>query len=299
MGRPSDRILGIALVTGGVVLWSTAGFFVRLLELDNATIQAWRSLFGALSLLAIVLLQHGRRTPQAFRSIGVAGLAVAPISAISMFTYVEALKLTTVANVMIVYATVPFIAAAVAFVWMGERSTRRTIVASAIALLGIGVMVGSATRAGDIAGDALSLLMTLTFAILLVMARRYPSLSMAPINALGAALCALLFWPLMPGVAVTLHELVVLAAFGTATMGLAYLLFLTGGRRIPSGEAGLIGLLEVVLGPLWVWIGFGEVPSRAAIVGGGLVLGAVAWFLSDGIPWRARKAALSGARGDQ
>src|SRR5690242_21646524 len=69
MGRPSNRVLGIALVAGGVVLWSTAGLFVRLLELDNATIQAWRSLFGALSLLIIILGQHGRRTPEAFRSI--------------------------------------------------------------------------------------------------------------------------------------------------------------------------------------------------------------------------------------
>lgn len=86
MGRMSDRVLGIALVTGGVVLWSTAGLFVRLLDLDSSTIQAWRSLFGALSLLAIVLLQHGRGTPQAFRSIGLRGLAAVPISAISMFT---------------------------------------------------------------------------------------------------------------------------------------------------------------------------------------------------------------------
>ncbi len=299
MGRPSDRVLGIVLVTGGVVLWSTAGLFVRLLELDNATIQAWRSLFGALSLLAIVLLQHGLRTPQVFRSIGWAGVAAVPVSAISMFTYVIALKLTTVANVMIVYATVPFIAAAVAFVWNGERSTRRTIVASAVALLGIGVMAGSATRVGDLAGGALSLLMTLTFAILLVMARPYPSLSMAAINALGAGLCALLFWPLMPGVGVTARELAILAAFGTATMGFAYLLFLSGGRRIPSGEAGLIGLLEVVLGPLWVWIGFGEVPDRAAILGGGLVLGAVIWFVSDGVVRPRRTVALRAARGDQ
>jgi drug/metabolite transporter (DMT)-like permease len=279
--RPSDRALGIALVAGATVLWSTAGFFVRLLDLDNWTMQAWRSLFGALSLLAIIVGQHGRRTPQAFRAIGLVGLAAVPIATISMFTYVAALKLTTVANVAVVYATVPFIAAAVAFVWNGERSTRRTIIASAIALVGICIMVGSATRGGDLAGDALSLLMTVAFAVQLVMARRYPSLSMAPVNALGAMLCALLCWPLMPGVSVSPSQLLILAAFGTTTMGVSYLLFLTGGRRIPSGEAGLIGLLEVVLAPLWVWIGFGEIPARAAVVGGTLVLGAVVWYLSD------------------
>src|SRR5262249_13208462 len=135
----------------------------------------------------------------------------------------------------------------------------------------------------DFEGDALTLLMTVTFAVLVVMARRYPSLSMAPINALAATLCALVCWPLMPGAAVTTEELLILAAFGTLTMGLSYLLFLTGGRRIPSGEAGLIGLLEVVLAPLWVWLAFGETPSSAAFVGGSLVLGAVLWFLSEGL----------------
>jgi len=285
MSRPTDRALGIALVTGGTVLWSTGGLFVRLLDLDNWTMQAWRSLFGALSLLVIIAGQHGRRTAHAFRSIGFVGIVAVPVSAISMFTYVVALKLTTVANVMVVYATVPFIAAAVAFIWNGERSHRRTIVASAIALIGVGIMMGSATRGGDLAGNALSLVMTLAFSILLVMARRYLSLSMAPINALAAGLCALVCWPLMPGISVSSRELVILAAFGTVTMGLSYLLFLTGGRRIPSGEAGLIGLLEVVLGPLWVWLGFGEVPARSAIIGGTLVLGAVVWYLSNGRTW--------------
>lgn len=283
MNRLSDRALGIALVVGGVVLWSTAGVFVRLLDLDNWTLQAWRSLFGALSLLAIVVAQHRQRTMHAFRAIGLAGLAAVPVSAISMFTYVVALKLTTVANVMVVYATVPFIAAAIAFIWNRERSAPSTILASAIALIGVGIMVGSATRGGDLAGDALSLIMTLTFAILLVMARRYRSLSMAPINALAAALCALVCWPLMPGVSVSARELLILAAFGAATMGISYILFLTGGRRIPSSEAGLLGLLEVVIAPLWVWIGFGEVPARSAVIGGTLVLLAVVWHLSNGL----------------
>ena len=299
MARSGERTLGIALVGGATVLWSTAGLFVRVLDLDNWTMQVWRALFGALSLLAIVFLQHGRRTSQAFLGIGRAGLAAVPIAAISMFTYVAALKLTTVANVMIVYATVPFIAAAVAFVWNGERSSRRTIVASAIALAGVGVMVGSSTQGGDLAGDAFALLATLTLAVQLVMARQYPSLPMAPVNALAATLCALLCWPFMPGVSVAARELVILAAFGAVTMGLAYLLFLTGGRRIPSGEAGLIGLLEVVLGPLWVWLSFGEVPSGAAMVGGALVLGSVVWFLSDGVAWSDPKAALSPVRRDQ
>ena len=271
---------GIVLVTAATVLWSTAGLFVRALDLDVWTIQAWRSLFGALALVAIVFIQHGSRTPAVFRSIGRAGLAAVPVSAISMLAYIAALELTTVANVMVVYATVPFVAAGIAFVWIGERPARNTLVASAIALLGISVMAGSATRAGDVAGNALSLLMTASFSVLLVMVRRHPSLPMAPINALGAALCAILCWPLMPAGVPGAVDLAILALFGLTTMGIGYLLFLAGGRLIPSSEAGLIGLLDVILGPLWVWLAFGEQPGEAALTGGGIVFSAVLWYLA-------------------
>src|SRR5262249_61368151 len=121
-----------------------------------------------------------------------------PVSAVSMFAFIAALKFTTVANVMIVYATVPLVAAAIALVWLGELVTRRTVIASLVALLGIVVMAGAAARLEDLAGDALSLLMTVTFAGLVVMARRHPTLSMVAVNAPASLLCALLLWPLMP-----------------------------------------------------------------------------------------------------
>jgi len=281
--QTSGRAYGIALVAGATVLWSTAGLYVRLLDFDVWTIQAWRSLFAALSLFALVVADKGRQAPRAVWAIGWPGLAAVPISAVSMICYVAALKLTTVANVMIVYATVPFVAAGVSFLWLGERIRRRILIASAVALAGIMIMAGSATRPNDIAGDAISLLMTVTFAVLLVMGRRYPSLAMAPINALAAALCAIVCWPLMSGGVPAPGDLLILAVFGATTTGLAYLLFLTGARHIPSSEAGLIGLLDVVLGPLWVWLGFGEEPGLLAMIGGGVVLAAVLWYLSDGV----------------
>ncbi len=283
MGQSGGRAYGIALVAGATVLWSTAGLYVRLLDFDVWTIQAWRSLFAALSLFALVFIDKGRRAPRAIWSIGWPGLAAVPISAVSMLCYVSALKLTTVANVMIVYATVPFVAAGVSFLWLGERIRRRILIASSVALVGIVIMAGSATRPADIAGDAISLLMTVTFSVLLVLGRRYPSLAMAPINALGAALCAIVCWPLMSGGVPDVGDLLILAVFGATTTGLAYLLFLTGARHIPSSEAGLIGLLDVVLGPFWVWLGFGEEPGTLAMIGGGVVLAAVLWYLSQGL----------------
>lgn len=282
MGQIGARAYGMALVTAAAVLWSTAGFFVRLLSVDVWTMLAWRSLFAAISLFLVVWFQIRLQPLQTIRAVGWPGLVAVPIAAISMGAYVVALKLTTVANVMIVYATVPFVASGVAFFWIGEKAKSRLLLASAVALIGIAIMAGSATRPQDIAGNAIAFLMTLAFGMQLVMARRYPSLEMAPVNALGAAVCAVISWPLMAAGIPNLHQLIILALFGITTTALAYLLFLTGGRHIPSGEAGLIGLLDVVLAPFWVWLVFGEQPGRAAIIGGGLVLASVLWYLSLG-----------------
>ena len=274
------RARGIALVALASVVWSTGGLYVRFLDLDLWTLQAWRSLFSALSLLAVVLLDKGRDAPKAFRDMGVLGLLAAPIAGVSMICFVAALKFTTVANVMVIYATVPFVAAGVAYLWVRERIERRTLIASVLALLGVSVMAGNATRAADLLGNALSFLMTLSFSVLLVMARRYPSMAMAPINALGALLCAAFCFPLVTGGVPSLSEMLTLAVFGATTTGFAYLLFLNGGRLIPSSEAGLVGLLDVPLAPLWVWLVFGEEPAGSALIGGGIVLAALVWCLS-------------------
>lgn len=283
MNESNNRARGIALVAAASVVWSTGGLFVRFLDLDLWTMQAWRALFSALSLLVAVIIDRGRETPNAFRDMGRLGLLAAPIAAVSMICFVAALKLTTVANVMVIYATVPFVAATVAYLWVREKIEQRTLIASLVALFGVGIMAGSATRPSDLLGNALSFLMTLAFAVLLVMARRYPTMAMAPINALGALLCALFCWPLVPGGMPSFSEMLILALFGATTTGFAYLLFLTGGRLIPSSEAGLIGLLDVPLAPLWVWLAFGEEPGSSALIGGGIVLAALIWCLSGGL----------------
>jgi drug/metabolite transporter (DMT)-like permease len=285
--QSGKRVRGIALVAAASVVWSTGGLFVRFLDLDLWTMQAWRALFSALSLLVVVIIDKGGEAPKAFYDMGRLGLLAAPVAAVSMICFVAALKLTTVANAMVIYATVPFVAAAVAYLWVREKIERRTLIASLGALFGIAIMAGSATRPSDLAGNALSFLMTLSFAVLLVMARRYPSMAMAPINALGALLCALFCFPFVPSGMPSASEMLVLAIFGATTTGFAYLLFLNGGRLIPSSEAGLVGLLDVPLAPLWVWLVFGEEPTFSALIGGAIALAAVIWCL-----WGLREAKL-------
>ena len=279
----SKRHLGIAMVASSAVLWSTAGLFVRMADLDAWTMIGWRSIFSALFLFGLLLVRSGRHSFAALRSMGRQGFVSIPISIVSTITYVFALKLTSVANVMTIYATLPFVATGIAFVWLGERVGPRVLIASAIALVGIVIMAGSVTDPRDVAGNLMAFLMTFGFGLQLVHTKRYPDLDMTLVMALAAALCALLCWPLMGTMLPNPGQLVVLALFGFLTTGLAYVLVLNGGRYITSGETGFISMVDVVLGPLWVWLFFAEQPARSVLIGGALVLASVLWYLGKGL----------------
>jgi drug/metabolite transporter (DMT)-like permease len=287
----SGRSYGILLASIATLMWSSAGLFVRLLDLDTWTTLGWRSLFGGLTLLVISLYQE--RRPRLAGAPGSIGLYVfaGVIAGLSMYGYIAAIKLTTVANVLAIYATTPFICAAIAFFWMREKPDRRVMIASGISLVGVLIVVGFAARLDDIAGNGMALLMTVAFAYLLVLARRQPGLKLAPVNAIGSWLCVLLALPLMSHQIPSATELAILAVFGSTTSGLAYLLFMTGSRYIQAAEAGLIGLTDILLGPLWVFLVFGENPGLPTTLGGILILFSVLWYM-----WGRLRAAQAIAR---
>ena len=199
---------------------------------------------------------------------------------IAISAYAAAVMTTTIADVMVIYATLPFAAAAIGFLVNGERVAPRTLMASGLALVGIVVMVASGLGSGRLLGQSLSMLMTLAFAGMIVLQRRRPRASMIAVNclgALGSGVFGLANSPLQP---ISLYDFAILFVFGLTTIGLAFVIFMEGAKFIPSAEAGLIALLDVVLGPIWVFIAFGENPGLATILGGATVLAAAVWRLA-------------------
>lgn len=275
---------GALFVAGAAFLWSGGGLFVRMAGLDAWTTTFWRSLFALLSLLVVAFMQHGRATPLKLARIGAQGCVSAALTTTSTIAYIFALRLTTVANVMTVYAAMPFLVTIVAYFWLGERVSKRFIGAGLIAMAGISIMVGGASSVRDIQGLAMSLLMTLTFALLLVHARRYPGVDMTVANVFTNLFCVLVAFPFARHGLPSPHGLMACALFGVFSSGVAYTLFLVGGRLIPSAEAALLSLLDVALGPLWVWLIYDERPDRQVLTGGGLVVGAVVFHLVGKLP---------------
>jgi drug/metabolite transporter (DMT)-like permease len=280
-GDKSARRRGVLLVLIATVLWSLAGVFARLLaHLDVWTVMGWRALLGAASIAAVGLIEwrNGRlENPLGF---GALSPLVALLAMIAISAYTASVMTTTIADVMVIYATLPFVAAAIGFLINGERVSTRTLLASGAALVGIIVIAASGLGSGRLLGQALSMLMTLAFAAMIVLQRRRPGASMIAVNCLGALGSGLFGLANSPLEAISLHDFAILFVFGLTTIGLAFVLFMEGAKFIPSAEAGLISLLDVVLGPFWVFIAFRENPGLATLIGGAIVLGAALWRMA-------------------
>ena len=213
-------------------------------------------------------------TLTAFRSMGRAGLGVAACTAVASGAFVVALNHASVANVLFLQALAPIAAALLAWIVLGKAVLRRSWIAMAIAVLGVGLMVGG-PGTGGVIGVSASLVMTLSFAVGLVITRHRRDISMAPAICLSQLLVLLAAAPLADPASITTHDLSFLVLLGVGQIGLGLVFLTVGARLIPAAEVALITMLEIVLGPLWVWIALSERPAGTTIVGGVIVILAV------------------------
>ena len=268
------RRRGQIYVALAAVAWSTAGVLQRQLDLDTATQVFGRAVFAALALLAYVAVIERGRVARAFRSVGLAGVAVALCVATASAGFIAALNHASVARVLFLLAASPVMAALLARVVLGEPITRRTAWAMALALGGITLMLG-APGEGSLEGDALALLAALAFAVMIVITRARHDVSMAPATCLSQVILVVVFLPFATPGAISGEDVGWLAALGIGQIGLGFALLTVGARLIPAAQVGLITLLEVVLGPLWVWLALDERPSTLTLVGGAIVIAAI------------------------
>jgi drug/metabolite transporter (DMT)-like permease len=265
---------GQVYVALAAVAWSSAGVLQRQLSLDTATQVAGRAAFAAVALLLYVAIVERGRVVRACLSVGIAGVGVAVCVAVASGAFIAALNHTTVARVLFIQAIAPVLAALLARVLLGEPISRRTVAAMAIALAGVTLMLG-APGAGNVRGDGLALLMALAFALSIVITRHRREVSMAPATCLSQLLLVAAFAPFASFGEVAGDDLLWLALLGAGQIGLGLVLLTIGARLITAAQVALITLLEVVLGPVWVWMALNERPDTATLAGGAIVIAAI------------------------
>jgi drug/metabolite transporter (DMT)-like permease len=268
----ADRSKGIALVAFATVVWATGGLFTRLLPFDLWTIVFWRGVFGTLFIGILVGYSFRRSLIPLLLKTDRESFLVAIFSCATIILFPAAFLQTTIANAFTIIAALPFITAAIAWLWMRERPSGATMVASVFALAGIVIML-KPTAGGPHIGDLLAILGTISQGLMTVLIRRNPHVQMLPMAWVAVALSVLVSYPLASQVwDLSGRDYLVAAGFGLGPMTLGMMLYVLGSSFIPATLTALIGTTEAPLGALWAWIGVSEVPEQATFIGGSIVL---------------------------
>jgi len=258
------------------VLWSSAGVVTRHIERAEPFEQVfWRSLFAFVFVFAVLIFQKSNPW-KAVRSAGVPGLVSGLMWALMFTAFLFALSLTTTANTLVVMSVSPLLTALFASIFLKDPVPLRTWLAAGAAAVGIAWMFGSSLERHFL-GMAIAFLIPVAAAINVVVLRASAAkLDLIPAVMLGGALSCLLALPFALPFSSTPKDLVLLAFLGFFQLGLPCMLLVIASRTLLAPEIALLGLLEVVLGPLWAWLGAGEVPPGSTVFGGLVVLAALA-----------------------
>jgi drug/metabolite transporter (DMT)-like permease len=270
-----SRAGGLALMCAAPVLWSTAGVVTRHVERATAfELVFWRSFFAFL-FVALALLAM-RRNPL---RMGWPGLLSSALWGVMFTAFMIALSLTSTANALVVMSISPLLTTILASLVLRDPVQLSTWFAAGAAALGIAWMLGSdlnAHTARDLSGMLIALAIPIAAAINVVTLRAVAAaLDLRPAVMLGGAISCLVALPLAVPLQATPKDIGLLAFLGIFQLGLPCMLLVLASRVLYAPEIALLGLLEVVLGPLWAWLGAGEVPARATVAGGAIVLGAL------------------------
>lgn len=268
----------LLLMVGATLCWASAGVLVRNMSVtDGWEITFWRSLFMTLALGGGLAFQHRGQVFSKIRAVGFPGLVSAALLTVMFIGFILALARTTVANTLVVTSSAPFFAALFGWAILRERVPARTWTAMAVAMAGIVVMFVEALSGEGWAGMLIALMVPVAYGVNIVVLRRMrSSVDMIPGILLAGVLSSAVTLPVALPFEAGGADLGLLAVMGAVQLGLGCVLMTMASRHLASAEIGLMSILETVFGTLSVWVLAGERPGSAALLGGAMVIGALA-----------------------
>ena len=266
------NLLGLAAVLSSGVFFSLSGLMVRLVEADGWQIVFYRGTALALFILSYLVVRYRWCTARRCAAIGRSGLIAGVFLAIANVTLIWSFLHTTVANTVFVFGALPFITGLLAWLFLGERVRGATWLTMAAAFAGISVMTVAGLVDGHFLGNLLAIATTVALAGLVVAMRAGRAIDMTPVLCLGTAAGALAAALVADSLAISVHDFIILLFVGTAPQGVAFVLWMFGTRHVRAAEVSLLGGVESVLAPGWVWLVVSEVPGVAVLAGGAILL---------------------------
>jgi len=276
--------------------WSSGGILVRNVSItDGWEIVLWRSVFMVPFLLAVLAWWHRDAVWSKIAAVGFPGVLAGALLASQFFFFILSLTRNTAANTFVLMSTGPLFVAALGWMLLRERVPTRTWVAIAVALAGITLMFADGLDTGRSLGNLLALGVPLGFALnVIVLRRMHASVDMVPAVMIAGLISIPIALPFALPLEASARDLALLAPMGCFQLGLGCLLMTRATRYLSAGEIGLLALIETILAPIWVWIGVGERPTALALVGGLIVIGALA--VNEWVGFRRARSAAAPVR---
>ena len=270
------KIPGPLLVFLGACSLSFGGLLVK--SFEGATlwqILFWRSLFF-ISVVSIYLsFTYGSKVFKILYVSGIPGVFGGLVLGIGFFSYVYAMYNTTVANANFIIQTQTLFLAVFGYFFLKEKVSKTTIFSIALAMMGILIMVSNSLSPGQLSGNLVAFLMPISFAVLIIVVRKYPKIDMVPLQLVAGVIAMIIGFTVAGKISISAHDIFIGFLAGFFQLGFGFILITIGAKSTPSAVVGIIMLTEAILGPMWAWLFINELPSIIVMIGGSIVLLAV------------------------
>ena len=267
---------GPLLIFFGALSLSFGGLIVK--SFEGATlwqILFWRSLFFALTVLTFLIITYKSKVLKSFYDSGLPGFIGGLILSIGFCGYVFAMYNTTVANTNFIISLQILFLAIFGFFFLKEKINLITLISIILAMSGVLLMVGNSLSPGELSGNLAAFTMPITFAVLIMIVRKFPSVDMVPAQFVAGISSCLIGLSLSPTIMISPHDIFLGFLAGFFQIGFGFIFITIGARTTPSAMVGIIMLSESVLGPIWAFLFVNEIPSLYGLIGGAIILFAV------------------------
>ena len=274
-----NKIPGKVLIFLGALCLSFGGIIVKSFEGANEwQILFWRQFFFSITVIVYLIFAYKKNFFKVFYKSGIPGFIAGLFLSIGFSAYVFAMYYTTVANTLFIITTETIFLAFFGYIFLKEKINLITFISILLGMSGVLLIVGSSLsiQSGDqILGNIVAFLMPISFAILIIIVRKYPDIDMVPAQFSAGVFAALIGYFVAGKLSISLHDLFLSFLAGFFQIGFGFILITIGSRTTPAAVVGVLMLTEAVFGPIWAWIFINEIPPVSVIAGGGIIIFAI------------------------
>ena len=270
------KISGPILVFLGACCLSFGGLIVK--SFEGATlwqILFWRSVFFSIVVFIFLIIKYKKNFFNSIYKSGLPGFIGGLILSLGYCGYVFAMYNTTVANTNFIIQTQTIFLAIFGYIFLKEKISKLTLASIILAFSGIILMVGNSLSPGQMTGNIAAFIMPISFATLILIVRKRPTIDMVPMQLIAGIGAILIGFLLSQKILISAHDIFLGFIAGFFQVGLGFIFITIGARSTPSALVGIIMLTEAVLGPLWAWMFVNETPPLVVLFGGTIIISTV------------------------